>query len=115
MSMNAPIGGEVPEWTLGNRLWRARTHAQLTQQELATKLGVGLRVVKEGEADKRGPKRWVVLAWAMVCGVDASWLETGERSGRDDGPGQDTSVSRCIPIDAARTRRQADRTLRKTA
>ncbi len=68
----------VPEWTLGNRLWRARAHAGLTQQELAARLGIGLRQVKEGEADKRAPKRAVVLGWAVATGVDPAWLEHGD-------------------------------------
>jgi transcriptional regulator with XRE-family HTH domain len=73
----APTLGRVPEWTLGNRLWRARLHLGVTQQELAERLGVGLRQVKDGEADRRAPKRAVVLGWAVATGVDPYWLETG--------------------------------------
>lgn len=69
--------GYVPVWTLGNRLWRARQFHGVTQQELAADLGIGLRAVKEAEADKRPPRRATVLGWAFVCGVDPVWLEHG--------------------------------------
>lgn len=95
MSMTAHIGGAVPKWTLGNRLWRARSYAELTQQELATRIGVGLRAVKEGEADVKPPKEWVLIAWALACGVDPDWLKTGHPAPQrpDSGPGQVTDMS----------------------
>lgn len=90
MTNTAPLGGDVPEWTLGNRLWRARSHLGVTQQELATRLGIGLQQVKNGESDKRAPRRGVILGWAVATGVDPNWLENGTPgggdTGRDDGP-----------------------------
>ena len=67
----------IPTWTLGHRLRRAREHGGFTQEQLAHKIGVGLRAVKEGEADKNPPAYWKMLAWATACGVDPEWLETG--------------------------------------
>jgi transcriptional regulator with XRE-family HTH domain len=55
MSTLEHTSGHVPQWTLGNRLWRARTHLGVTQHELASRLGIGLRQVKEAENDKRAP------------------------------------------------------------
>ncbi len=89
-TLHAPRAA-VPEWTLGNRLWRARAHAGLTQQELAARLGIGLRQVKEGEADKRAPKRAVVLGWAVATGVDPAWLEHGDQ---EPNPADTTRVTR---------------------
>lgn len=78
MSTSEHVVGYVPLWTLGNRLWRARQYRGFTQQELAHELGIGLRAVKEAEADKRAPRRAIVLGWAFVCGVDPAWLEQGK-------------------------------------
>lgn len=77
MSEQTTTSGYVPTWTLGNRMWRARRHVDLTQQQLAKRLGLGLKSVKDYEADRRRPKRGVLLGWAVACGVDPTWLEYG--------------------------------------
>jgi transcriptional regulator with XRE-family HTH domain len=77
MSETSTISADVPTWTLGNRLWRARRHVNLTQQQLAERLGVGLKSIKEYESDRRRPKRAVLLGWAVQCQVDPRWLEHG--------------------------------------
>lgn len=105
MSVNAPIGGDVPIWTLGNRLWRARTHLGVTQQELAHRLGVGVRAIKEGESDKKAPRRATILGWAVACGVDPRWLETGHYAPRDNGPDLGSTHSGCNEITPLRPRR----------
>lgn len=78
MSETSTISSAVPTWTLGNRLWRARRHADLTQQQLAERLGVGLKSIKDYESDRRSPKRGVLLGWAVTCQVDPAWLEHGD-------------------------------------
>lgn len=93
MSMNAPIG-DVPPWTDEDRLVKARTHAGLSQATLADRLGVSERTIKRYEAG--GPrKRGLVLGWALACGVNAQWLETGTpaTNTNPDGGGQ---LFRCI-------------------
>ena len=67
----------TPEWTLTDRLQKARHVAGLDQVELAARLGVHERTVKRYEAGQ-GSKRTVLLAWALACGVDPVWLEKGE-------------------------------------
>jgi transcriptional regulator with XRE-family HTH domain len=84
MSTAEHIGHDVPEWTLGWRLQRARDHRGLTQQQLATELQIGLRQIKEAEAGKKRPGRATLIGWAFVCGVDTRWLESGV-TGIDDG------------------------------
>jgi transcriptional regulator with XRE-family HTH domain len=91
MSSVERSGAHVPTWTLGNRLWRARSYRGLTQQQLASELQIGLRQVKEAEADKRPARRATVLAWALVCGVDPTWLEYGEMPSPNDPTTGDTS------------------------
>ena len=91
MSQTSTIGSDVPTWTLGNRLWRARRHADLTQQQLAERLGVGLKSIKDYEGDRRRPKRGVLLGWAVTCQIDPTWLEHGD--GADDSEDGVTSRS----------------------
>lgn len=66
-------------------MWRARRHVDLTQQQLAERLGLGLKSVKDYEADKRSPKRGVLLGWAVACGVDPRWLEHGYEGDPESG------------------------------
>jgi transcriptional regulator with XRE-family HTH domain len=73
--------GEVPAWTLGDRLSRARRHAELTRGELAQKLDIGRNSVGRYESDERMPTRAVIYGWALVTGVAIGWL-----MGEDVGP-----------------------------
>ncbi len=64
----------VPEWTLGNRCYRAREYADLTQTELADRMGVHRQTVGHYEAMTVKPRAIVLKAWARECGVDEDWL-----------------------------------------
>lgn len=68
---------QVPIWTLGDRLRKAREHAGLEQLELAHDIGVSRNTVANYEHDKTKARRPVVLAWAVRCGVPMEWLWTG--------------------------------------
>lgn len=70
-------GALVPEWTLGDRLRKAREHAHLKQEELADEIGVSRTSVSAYEGGKSRPSRPIVLAWAVRCTVDYDWLLTG--------------------------------------
>lgn len=70
--------GIVPTWTVGDRLRKAREFAGHNQEHLAATIGIARRSVSAYEADQVTPKRPVLLAWAMACGVDLEWLESGE-------------------------------------
>jgi transcriptional regulator with XRE-family HTH domain len=74
----------VPEWTLGDRLRKARVHAGLDQAVLATDIGISRNTVRNYEAEHVKPRRPVLLAWAMRTGVSLAWL-MGEVPGRPDG------------------------------
>lgn len=67
----------VPEWTLGDRLRKARETADLEQIELARDIGVSRNTVANYERGKTTARRPVVLAWAVRCGVPIEWLWTG--------------------------------------
>lgn len=68
---------QVPEWTLCDRLAKARHVSGLSQGELAKRLGLSLKSVARYEQGTHSPKRSTVLAWALVCGIDPAWLESG--------------------------------------
>lgn len=72
--------GAIPQWTLPDRLVKARTHAGMGQREIAEALDVSVRTInryESGEPVKRG----IVLGWALACGVDPDWLENGGGGG----------------------------------
>lgn len=70
--------GRVPQWSLGDRLRKARESAGLNQAELAERLGVARMTVSRSESGSTEPMRVVVRAWALATGVPLMWLETGE-------------------------------------
>lgn len=72
MQLSQP--GDVPAWTLADRLRKARDHAKLSQQELAAAIGISRASVSGYEAGYREPPRPVLIVWAMVCHVDLEWL-----------------------------------------
>lgn len=72
MQLSQP--GDVPAWTLADRLRKARDHAHLSQEELAAEIGISRASVSGYEAGYREPPRPVLVVWAMVCHVDLEWL-----------------------------------------
>lgn len=67
---------QVPTWTLGDRLRKAREKAGVTQIEMAKHLGLNPSTVGDYE---RGAnvKRASLVAWSIRCDVALWWL-TGE-------------------------------------
>jgi transcriptional regulator with XRE-family HTH domain len=64
----------VPQWTLGDRLRKAREHAGLKQTEMAEEIGIGRSSIINYESDKAKPPRPVLVAWALRCAVPYEWL-----------------------------------------
>jgi DNA-binding XRE family transcriptional regulator len=63
----------TPQWTINDRLVKAREHAGLTQDEMATALGVSRKtVVRQEHANP--PSRMFVLSYAKVTGVPVEWI-----------------------------------------
>lgn len=83
-----PAIGEVPEWTVGDRLMKARQHAGLTQEQMANAISVEMDVtvskqrISNWETDTNQPRRFidVVGAWSRITGVDQAWI-LGFRTG----------------------------------
>lgn len=61
--------------TLGSRLKRVR--ADLSQLEMAAKVGIGLRTWQSYERDERIPDAGLLMRLAEM-GVDVAWLVTGQ-------------------------------------
>src|SRR5260221_11655566 len=75
--MSEPQSGFIPQWTLGDRLRKARESAGLKQAELAGKIGISRASIVNYEAGRYVPSRPVLLSWALCCGVDWAWLTGG--------------------------------------
>lgn len=69
----------VPQWTLEDRLRKARQAAGLSQGELADIIGVARQTVSNSERGTHRAVRVVHKAWAEACGVPIEWLMTGEK------------------------------------
>ncbi len=52
---------------------------------MAQALEVAPLSVTRWEREQRTPKAHVLMSWALVCGVDLNWLETGEAPPPDGG------------------------------
>jgi len=85
------VAGTIPQWTLGDRLRKAREAAGLTQTELAKVMGISRRSISTYESDESAPRRPTLLAWAMATGVPLSWL-AGDDGGPDGRPRQDSNL-----------------------
>lgn len=98
MSMSTPEW-HVPEWTLGDRLRKAREATGQSQAQLAADLDVSPRSLGKYERGDAEPKRHVLLAWAMATGVPYAWLVDGSTGGtnppgdQEQGPTGRSSVS----------------------
>jgi transcriptional regulator with XRE-family HTH domain len=66
-----------PQWTLGDRLRKARSLTGLTTREFADRLGVSHGTVSAAENDHVQVRRIVINAWSAATGVSVEWLRTG--------------------------------------
>lgn len=77
--------GTCPPVEVRHRLRIAREHAGYDQGQLADLIGVSRNTISNAETGTVAPRKIVVNAWAMACGVPADWIWTGNAPG--DGPG----------------------------
>lgn len=68
----------IPQWTLGDRLRKARSLTGLNTRDFAAKIGVSHGTVTNAETDARGVREITIKQWALVTGVSETWLRTGE-------------------------------------
>jgi transcriptional regulator with XRE-family HTH domain len=70
----------VPDFTLGDRLRRAREACGLTQTELADAIGISQRSISSYEGDISIPNLLTLRMWGAVCQVNLSWLAWGDKA-----------------------------------
>ena len=62
------------EWTLGDRLRKARLHAGFEQEHMANAIGVSRVTISAWERDRSQPNLSQSVKWAEVTGVGLDWL-----------------------------------------
>jgi len=112
MTNSPDEAGVVPEWTMGDRLRKARARTGLTVKGFADRIGVSEKTINNAEGDKRAVRKITLNAWAYETGVNRRWLETGQgptTPGGPDGVGQTTQRTRLQQLaDEKRARRAGD-------
>lgn len=92
MSIQTETTTSIPEWDLADRLQKARRTAGIGVQQMADDLGYTRKTIGDYLSGRTAPRRSVIVAWAIRCGVSPAWLEHGVdidlRDGPDSGPGQ---------------------------
>lgn len=72
----------VPEWTVADRLRKARESAGLDQATLAELAGLSRATVSNAERGVGIPQRATMMMWALATGVDLDWLAEGAEEAR---------------------------------
>lgn len=72
----------VPQWTLGDRLRKAREHAAISSQQMADALDLSRNSITNYEHGRTRPSTLVLRAWALATGVPLEWLRTGSMDTR---------------------------------
>lgn len=67
----------VPEFTLGDRLRKARETARMEMQDIAREIDIHRQSVARYESGAATPRRHVLMSWSLATGTDLNWLETG--------------------------------------
>ena len=67
----------IPQWTLADRLRKAREIAGFDQGEFAEAIGASRQSLGHWESGRRDPKPIYLRAWADASGVSLHWIETG--------------------------------------
>lgn len=76
--MTEQPAGVVPEFTIGDRLRKARELTGLDQEQFAAAIDVSRGTVSNYEGGTTtNLKRLVLKQWAMFAGVRLEWIETG--------------------------------------
>jgi len=96
-----PVGG-VPEWTIGDRLRKARESADIGVSEMAEAIGISRNSVGNYEHGHTAPKVIVLNACALATGVSREWLETGHsRDSPGDTPDGLRPTNPCLSVVAS--------------
>ncbi len=79
MTAESVDGARIPEWSLGERMHKARTTAGLSREHMAELVGKKVKTIIAWETGARnvGNALTVLQVWAQVTGVSYAWLLTG--------------------------------------
>lgn len=67
----------IPEFTVADRLAKARQVTGMTQAEFATELGLVLKTYQRFERGEKDIPRALLIGAAITAGVSTTWLLTG--------------------------------------
>lgn len=76
--MTTQPGVQIPQFTQGDRLRKARQLTGLTTRQFAEEIGVSQATITNAENDNSKVRRITLNAWSLRTGVPVSWLETGK-------------------------------------
>jgi transcriptional regulator with XRE-family HTH domain len=82
MSQAAYETGSIPPETLGWRLQRTLSFADVSVEQMSTELGVSRSTVSRWLNDRGTPSLGYLKIWALRCGVPFGWLMGDENPGR---------------------------------
>lgn len=88
----------IPEWTLGERLTKARKSAGLDPTDMAERLGVSDRTIRNWEQGVHRPKLGTIRAYAQVTGVALWWLEGDGGNDGGDNPSSNAATDRYLTV-----------------
>ena len=70
--------GTIPQWTIADRLRKAREMTGMDQSHFAEHAGLSRQGVNAAERGQSTPRRSTLKLWALSTGVPLHWIETGE-------------------------------------
>jgi transcriptional regulator with XRE-family HTH domain len=85
---------EIPQWTLGDRLRKAREDRGITVAEMAVEVERSERTIRNYETGATRARSPIIRRYAMRTGVPYSWFITGQPP--TDVP-PNTPASECYP------------------
>lgn len=91
--------GTVPQFTLGDRLRKARETSGKTVRDFASEIGVSTKTITDAENDRRNVRKITVRMYSLATGVPLGWLETGNAP-RPGGPGGEEGGARLPRLDS---------------
>lgn len=69
--------GQVPVWTVADRIRKARESAGMSQTDLANVTSISRRSLSSYEASATTPRRPQLVVIALATGVPVAWLDKG--------------------------------------
>jgi transcriptional regulator with XRE-family HTH domain len=69
----------IPEWTIGDRMGKARRAAGIRTADMCEYLGIHRNSLNAYEHDRSRPPKSVVRLWAQRCDVPLDWLDPSTR------------------------------------